>query len=24
LAPYNLAFGLLGQGAVCLWVLLAG
>jgi Domain of unknown function (DUF4386) len=24
LSPYNLAFGLLGEGAVCLWVLLAG
>ena len=24
LAPYNLAFGLLGEGAVCLWVLLTG
>jgi hypothetical protein len=23
-SPYNLAFGLLGEGAVCLWVLLAG
>jgi hypothetical protein len=24
LSPYNLAFGLLGEGAVCLWVLLTG
>jgi hypothetical protein len=24
LAPYGLAFGLLGEGAVCLWVLLTG
>ena len=24
LAPYSLAFGLLGEGAVCLWVLLTG
>ena len=24
LAPYNLAFSLLGEGAVCLWVLLTG
>jgi hypothetical protein len=24
LSPYNLAFSLLGEGAVCLWVLLAG
>ena len=23
-SPYNLAFGLLGEGAVCLWVLLTG
>jgi hypothetical protein len=24
LAPYNLAFGFLGEGAVCLWLLLTG
>jgi Domain of unknown function (DUF4386) len=24
LSPYNLAFGILGEGAVCVWVLLAG
>ncbi len=24
LSPYNLAFGLLGEGAICLWVLLTG
>jgi len=24
LSPYNLAFGLLGEGAVCLWALLTG
>ena len=24
LSPYNLAFGLLGEGSVCLWILLTG